>query len=233
MASQKNLYIRDEDTLIWDVAERIAKDERRSLSSLVTSALRHYLPDDIKVVIRAEDDPNYDPGEVEVFDERGTPLLVYGHHQEQDGLSWKLWYPELDGNGVEDYLIGSTGYVGALTAAREHLALIKVGRAVEEITVEVGDKDDRRWNTSFVGRWLVDPDDDNRFGHDAGACYGVAQTRKNKIAVYKYHVNDLWSPSLDVYDDLEEAARENGWADEIIALLAAELGEKYTVRLDI
>jgi hypothetical protein len=53
---------------------------------------------------RFEDDT--DPGDV-VFDEAGTPMLVYEHHPAFKGREgWVLFYLEADGSGVEDHPIG-------------------------------------------------------------------------------------------------------------------------------
>jgi hypothetical protein len=40
----KTLYVRDEDTAVWDRAEEAAEKARQSVSQLVATALRHYLP---------------------------------------------------------------------------------------------------------------------------------------------------------------------------------------------
>ena len=44
MSPNKTLYMRDEDTPLWERAELAAETSRQSLSQLVTAALRHYLP---------------------------------------------------------------------------------------------------------------------------------------------------------------------------------------------
>lgn len=40
----RTLYVRDEDTAVWDRAEEAAEKARQSVSQLVATALRHYLP---------------------------------------------------------------------------------------------------------------------------------------------------------------------------------------------
>jgi hypothetical protein len=40
----RTLYVRDEDTAVWDRAEQAAENARQSVSQLVATALRHYLP---------------------------------------------------------------------------------------------------------------------------------------------------------------------------------------------
>jgi hypothetical protein len=44
VSPNKTLYMRDEDTPVWERAELAAETSRQSLSQLVTAALRHYLP---------------------------------------------------------------------------------------------------------------------------------------------------------------------------------------------
>ena len=101
---------------------------------------------------------------------------------------------------------------------------------MEEITIEVGEP---AVDIAFTGRWLVQPDpDETRGGSDAGAYWGVALTRRGRIAVYTAHCNDRWPAVLQDYDGLDQAA-DADVPDHIIALAARELGEKRPVRLDI
>jgi hypothetical protein len=44
MSPNKTLYIRDEDTPLWERAEQAAQQLRQSVSQLVTASLRQYLP---------------------------------------------------------------------------------------------------------------------------------------------------------------------------------------------
>lgn len=81
--------------------------------------------------------------------------------------------------------------------------------APSQITVEVGDP---ARTEGFVGRWLVEPDsDDTRTaeeGHDAGAYWGVALTRRGRIAVYTAHCNERWPGQLVDYDNIENAGKD-------------------------
>lgn len=114
---------------------------------------------------------------------------------------------------------------------RDHLTQVET--ANDEITVDMRDKDGREWAEAFRGRWLIAPDDDNRFGSDAGACYGIAQTAKGKIAAYAYHVNDRWPPALTVYSGLDELQGDLHLAEEAIAAAASAMGQRRVVRRDI
>lgn len=105
--------------------------------------------------------------------------------------------------------------------------------ADDEITVDMRDKDGHEWTEAFRGRWLIEPDDDNRFGGDAGACYGIAQTAKGNIAVYAYHVNDKWQPRLLAYPDLDEAQADLNLSPEPVAAAAAVMGQRRVIRRDI
>ena len=89
---------------------------------------------------------------------------------------------------------------------------------------------------SFTGRWLVDPDSDQRADDDsknwdAGAVWGVAETQKGAIAVYCFHCNDKGPPSFDVYDNLEQL--EGEVPKNIISAAAHSLGIQYEIELDI
>src|ERR687897_3259646 len=51
-------------------------------------------------------DDDLDSGDV-VFDEESRSILQWMQHPAHRGREgWVLWYPEPDGNGVEDYPIG-------------------------------------------------------------------------------------------------------------------------------
>jgi hypothetical protein len=104
----------------------------------------------------------------------------------------------------------------------------------DEITVEMRDKHgEHHWEEGFRGRWLIEPEDTNRYGPEAGACYGIALTAKGKIAVYIYHVNDRWAPELRVYDGLDEAQADLQLAPEAIVIAASEMGQRRVIRRDI
>ena len=97
-----------------------------------------------------------------------------------------------------------------------------------------GNSNGKRWDQTFQGRWIIEPDDDNRWApHDAGTACGVAQTARNALAFYTYHVNDAWAPTLLVYPDLDTAGKELNLAAEVIAVIAGRLGQRRTVRVDI
>ncbi len=84
----------------------------------------------------------------------------------------------------------------------------------ELIEVEVGVDDGalysyRRVIDSFWGRWVIKPDPATtgtaeHYG-PRGAYYGVAQTRRGRIAVYTGMTNPAWRPSLQDYETLAEA----------------------------
>jgi hypothetical protein len=66
MSPNKTLYIRDEDTPLWERAEQAAQQTRQSVSQLVTAALRQHLPsistpDDATEDIRVRVGPRVDP----------------------------------------------------------------------------------------------------------------------------------------------------------------------------
>jgi hypothetical protein len=89
---------------------------------------------------------------------------------------------------------------------------------------------------AFIGKWLVEPDEDwtrtGEEGYDAGAYWGVALTQRGKIAVYRAHVNGRWPASLDVYDSLDHAD-SNGVPQDILAKAAIGLGEERVIWRDI
>jgi Post-segregation antitoxin CcdA len=82
---------------------------------------------------------------------------------------------------------------------------------------------DRSRTENFTGYWVVEPSDDQRSSEpeaDAGMCYGVARTAKGRVAVYTYHVNDMWPAALSVYDDIDDAVADGlppDIADEFLA----------------
>ncbi len=107
---------------------------------------------------------------------------------------------------------------------------------MEAIEVELWGPEERPYRVTFVGRWLLWPDEDQTRtgepGHDAGAYYSVALTRKGDIAVYVRHVNDGFAPSLHTYSSFEEA-RNDGMPGDILAMAASEISDGYVQKLDI
>lgn len=89
------------------------------------------------------------------------------------------------------------------------------GTEFELIEVEVTDDDVmsfpsfRRHFESFWGRWIIEPVMGEactaEHGHPEGAYYGVAQTRRGRIAVYEGMSNPGWPPRLADYNTLAEA----------------------------
>ncbi len=106
------------------------------------------------------------------------------------------------------------------------------GGSMQEITIEVGDP---ILTQGFTGYWLVEPSRDEtrtaEEGYDAGAYWGVALTKRGRIAVYTAHRNERWPASLNDYDSLDQAAGHV--PADILARAAAELGETRVLWRDI
>jgi hypothetical protein len=224
MPQSKNLYVADADLRVWEQAERFAEHSRQSLSKIVTTALRQYLPTDIRVVTDPVDAANA------LADPR-TPILEFGRHSPY-GVGWLLHFQAPDGSATEPHFIPDEGVV-PIAEARAHLRRVGAGEPSEsemnEIIVEVG-KPARA--IGFVGRWLVKPDaNDSATGPDAGAYWGVALTKRGRVAVFAAHRTGRHPARLDDYDDLDEAAREV--PTDIIARAAAALGEEWIIWRDI
>lgn len=110
------------------------------------------------------------------------------------------------------------------------------GRRTEAIEVEIYDRyGDHRHMEAFEGRWLVEPDADEtrtgEEGYDAGAYWGVALTKRGRIAVYVAHVNEGFAPSLTDYDSLDDA--KANLPEDIFADAKEALGEPYAIWRDI
>jgi hypothetical protein len=57
---------------------------------------------------------------------------------------------------------------------------------------------------------------------------------RGRIALYVHHVDDLWPPKLEVFDDLDHlSAHVPDLAPEAIAAAASELGQARVVWRDI
>jgi hypothetical protein len=101
---------------------------------------------------------------------------------------------------------------------------------MQGISLEVGKP---ALTVSFTGRWLVEPEpDETRGGSDAGAYWGIALTKRGRIAVYIAHVNEMWPAALRDYDSLDQAADDH-IPEHLIALAAAQLGEQRVLWRDI
>jgi hypothetical protein len=107
---------------------------------------------------------------------------------------------------------------------------------MESIEVELWGPEERPYKATFVGRWLLFPDEmetrTGEPGYDAGAYYGVALTRRGDIAVYTRHVNDGFAPSLNTYGSFEKA-EEAEVPGDILAMAASEISDGYVQKLDI
>ena len=121
---------------------------------------------------------------------------------------------------------------------RKKLAMLEAAAKhdadMERIEVEVGEGS-TAYAAAFVGKWLVAPDvDESRPASspwDPGAYYGIALTRRHRIAVYVAHVSERWPAALDDYDSLDDA--EDDVPPELLAMAARELGDDRPVLLDI
>ena len=88
-------------------------------------------------------------------------------------------------------------------------------------------------DVGFRGRWLVEPDPDKtQAGLEEGAYWGVALTKRGRIAVYRAHVNDEWPASLSDYDTLDNAIADD-LPEEIIARARKALGDGHVIWRDI
>jgi len=111
------------------------------------------------------------------------------------------------------------------------------GEPYELIEVEVGESTGsvhscRRHIESFWGRWVIRPDPDTTTTAEhgpQGAYYGVAQTRRGRIAVYTGMSNPQWRPRLSDYDTLAEA----NMPEDIRQLAADALGIREVIHRDI
>jgi hypothetical protein len=207
---------------VWEQAERVARHRRQGLSAYVTGILRQHLPLDIQVAT--------DPIEAAALSVTDGPILEFGRHDPY-GIGWLLSYlPPGDTADAEVAFLADHGEV-PIEQARAHLRRVRgepgvdAAENMEKITVEVGDPP---LTMGFVGRWLVAPDAAATRtaldGHDAGAYWGVAATRRGRIAVYVAHCNERWAAHLTDYDDLDQAAADV--PADIVTRAAAELGEQ-------
>ena len=65
-------------------------------------------------------------------------------------------------------------------------------------------------DVGFRGRWLVEPDPvKTRAGLDKGTYWGVALTKRGRIAVYRAHVDQERPASLAGYDTLDNAIADD------------------------
>lgn len=211
--------VRERNLPISAICQRALREELGRLSAAQAAT-------DIQIYITANERdpdpltwPNFDPA---------MPHLIYGLHPVH-GEGWMLDYEEAD---IHAFLPGWRGDAGPVLArARDLLRLGGEGH-MEEITVEVGEPS---LTVGFTGRWLVDPDPDEtrtgETGYDAGAYWGVALTKRGRIAVFTAHCNDGWPAHLDDYDSLDQAAAHV--PADIIARAAAELGETRVLWRDI
>jgi len=85
----------------------------------------------------------------------------------------------------------------------------------------------------FRGRWLVEPDPTKtQTGLEDGAYWGVALTKRGRIAVYRAHVDEEWPASLSDYDTLDNAIADD-LPEGIITKAKKALQETHVIWRDI
>lgn len=104
-------------------------------------------------------------------------------------------------------------------------AMLRDTSGMEEITVEVGDPPVK---VGFVGRWLLEPDREKTQTGDGGLYWGVALTKRGRIAVYTAHAANVLAPFMRDYDSLDHAKRAEVPAS-IIAIAAGGLATEERV----
>jgi hypothetical protein len=104
----------------------------------------------------------------------------------------------------------------------------------ELITVKTGE--DYNITKGFYGQWLVAPHPEDTgtewSGFPAGAYWGVARTKKGRIAVYTAHCDEHWAGRLEDFDSLGDALSSE-LPEDIFDMAASALGEDYVIMLDI
>ncbi len=119
---------------------------------------------------------------------------------------------------------------------RQEEQMQQVQQEMGPIEVELGGRDIPKRTVRFQGTWLVEPQEDyTRTAephYDAGAYYGVASTRRGRIAVYCAHVNERFDATLDTYPSLE-AAEAADVPKDIINEARRGLDPYYVEELDI
>jgi hypothetical protein len=98
----------------------------------------------------------------------------------------------------------------------------------------VGPREHLSWREGFVGRWLIPPDDKNRWGSDGRVFYGVGLTRSGHIVVYRCPIRDGWPRRLVFYDHLEDVASAESWrSSEALGTIIAGLGDDQVIWRDV
>ena len=118
-------------------------------------------------------------------------------------------------------------------------------RLIEVDVGSDGDADRPRHIESFWGRWVIEPDPEKALypdpsGSNRSVYYGVAQTRRGRIAIYRgkgyppitaeqIEKDRCWEGELDDYDTLADAQPP----EDIRRKAAAELDVRDVVHRDI
>jgi hypothetical protein len=224
----RNLYVRDQDEPVWQQAERLAKIAKLSMSQLATIGLRRLMPSAPDILVHVTDAEH--PGEVaDVVDGRHM-LIYFSRDPEHRKAGWRL--TESHETPHDDFTTGEP-WDPPLEWARQRIENWQRERlartSMTDITVEVGDQEGNRWDEVFTGRWLIEPAYGDRSGTAAGAGYGIAQTERGKIAVYRHHGDDGVPPSLEVFASLDDVELD----EDTLAIAVAAMGERRVVRRDI
>jgi hypothetical protein len=115
-------------------------------------------------------------------------------------------------------------------ALRAEISRLQTIEQAVGIIVQVGSP---AVDIGFRGRWLVEPDaDKTRAGQEEGAYWGVALTKRGRIAVYRAQVDGEWPASLSDYDTLDNAIADD-LPEGIIAMAREALREASVMWRDI
>ncbi len=106
----------------------------------------------------------------------------------------------------------------------------RADRRMGAIELEIGSPGSPR-RIRFVGRWLVEPDQDEKMVAD-GSRVGVAYTQRGNIAVYRRDEASNAEVRLDTYPSLD-AASADGLPEDVYQAAKAEMGPDVVEDLDI
>ncbi|MFC1629009.1 helix-turn-helix domain-containing protein [Gemmatimonadota bacterium] len=90
------------------------------------------------------------------------------------------------------------------------------------------------YNVEFEGEWIINLDEEMRASEpdsDLGICFAAAISKGKRVALYTWHMNDLYSPQFDWYEDIDEMEEEI--PRSIIDAIKIRTTDNHIVKLDL
>lgn len=114
----------------------------------------------------------------------------------------------------------------------------KVGGIEDErsqtLSLRMQDDTGYGYQVEFEGEWIINLDEEMRASEpesDLGTCYAAAKTKGERYALYSWHINDMYPPEFDYYEEIDEMVEDI--PSSIIDAIKIRTMDNHIVKLDL